>query len=434
MKKITLLFITFLITSIGFAQEVLQNFEDGGLAGAFGDAAAVIADDPETDGSRGKVAMLSSNINGTVWQGINISLSKNVQLTTDKSMTMDVYSTSAISIAPKVVNGVAGAPDSTTSASHTGSGWETLTFTFNQGFDNTTTANGEYGAFVIYYNWDTNTNNFMSSPTDRVFYVDNISGIGVNPPAGPTPPTTTATTPPTRNEQDVISIYSGAYTQTAITNFDAGWCGGNSVEEVDVAGDKILLWKSNPCQGIEFTPIDASAFTHMHVDLYIEAGTDIIGKVWNLKFVDTADNDVLEVNFNDASTPALEAGKWISIDVQVDLANFDKLNQFGITSGNLNNLAWYDNLYFYKEATASVENNELLGFSMYPNPTSNTLHISAKETIQRADIFNVLGKKVMSVNVNKTSESIDVSSLNSGIYLIKYQVNGSAGTAKFVKQ
>lgn len=252
--------------------------------------------------------------------------------------------------------------------------------------------------------------------------------------AAPTPPATAAPVPSSRNEWDVISLYSDAYTQTAVTNFDAGWCGAGSIEEIEVAGDKMLLWKSNPCQGIEFTSIDATAFTHMHIDLYIAAGTDVIGKVWNLKFVDTADNQALEVNFNDASSPALEAGKWISIDVPVNLADFDKLNQFGVTSGNLNNMAWYDNLYFYRAPTASVDNNQLLGFSMYPNPASNRLNISAKETIQNADIFNVLGKKVMSVNINKTSESIDVSNLNSGIYLVKYNVNGTVGTAKFIKQ
>jgi len=88
----------------------------------------------------------------------------------------------------------------------------------------------------------------------------------------------------------------------------------------------------------------------------------------------------------------------------------------------------------YRAATASVNNNDLLGFSMYPNPAVNRLNISAKETIQNADIFNVLGKKVMSLDINKTSESIDVSNLTSGIYLVKYNVNGTTGTAKFVKQ
>lgn len=148
MKKITFLLILFL-ASFGFSQEVLQDFESGGLGGPFGGAAGMLTADPETGGTRGQSAMLTATSTGNVWQGINIELKKNVQLTSNKTMSMDVYSTSPITIAPKVVSGVNGAPDSTTSASHTGSGWETLTFTFDKGYDNTQTANGDYGAFVV---------------------------------------------------------------------------------------------------------------------------------------------------------------------------------------------------------------------------------------------------------------------------------------------
>ena len=82
----------------------------------------------------------------------------------------------------------------------------------------------------------------------------------------------------------------------------------------------------------------------------------------------------------------------------------------------------------------SIKNNSVLDFSMYPNPTSNMLNISAKETIQDTQIFNVLGKNVMNVKVNNRKASIDVTNLATGIYLVKYSVNGTIGTAKFVKQ
>ena len=42
--------------------------------------------------------------------------------------------------------------------------------------------------------------------------------------------------------------------------------------------------------------------------------------------------------------------------------------------------------------------------------------------IQNAEIYNVLGKKVMNVVMNKTSESIDISNLASGVYMIKYNI------------
>jgi hypothetical protein len=84
--------------------------------------------------------------------------------------------------------------------------------------------------------------------------------------------------------------------------------------------------------------------------------------------------------------------------------------------------------------TAGVESNVLLGFSMYPNPASNRLNISATETIQNAEIYNILGKNVMSVNVNDTKVSLDISNLASGIYIVKYNANDKIGTAKFIKK
>ena len=110
------------------------------------------------------------------------------------------------------------------------------------------------------------------------------------------------------------------------------------------------------------------------------------------------------------------------------------IKEFLITVSNTVKLAYLDNIYLYRESTAGVDNNALLGFSMYPNPASNRLNISAKEAIQNAAVYNVLGKKVMSLEINKSSESIDISNLASGIYLIKYNVNNKVGTAKFVKQ
>jgi hypothetical protein len=102
--------------------------------------------------------------------------------------------------------------------------------------------------------------------------------------------------------------------------------------------------------------------------------------------------------------------------------------------GSANFTFYIDDITLFNSATASVIDNDLVSVKMYPNPTTNTLNISAANTIENAQIYNVLGKKVLSLNINKTSESIDVSTLASGIYLIKYQVNNSVGTSKFIKQ
>ena len=70
---------------------------------------------------------------------------------------------------------------------------------------------------------------------------------------------------------------------------------------------------------------------------------------------------------------------------------------------------------------------------MYPNPANDVLTLSTQNTVNTVEIFNVLGKKVITMQVENTSAEINVSNLNAGIYLIRYQINNSTSTKKFVK-
>ena len=172
----------------------------------------------------------------------------------------------------------------------------------------------------------------------------------------------------------------------------------------------------------------------MHVDVYIEEGVDLTSKVFNLKFVQQPGGAAIEVNFNAASSPALVAGSWIAIDVVVDLSTLTGFKEFGITAGTLKNQVWYDNLYIHKGTALSVGDNELLNVSMYPNPTASKLNISAASPIKNVSIFNLIGRKVMGLNIDSNSAAIDVSGLSSGLYLINYTIGDAVGTAKFIKE
>lgn len=60
-------------------------------------------------------------------------------------------------------------------------------------------------------------------------------------------------------------------------------------------------------------------------------------------------------------------------------------------------------------------------FVMTPNPAENIVNIASKENrISQITIFNLLGQQVLDKSfANSVSESIDISSLNSGMYLVK---------------
>ena len=83
--------------------------------------------------------------------------------------------------------------------------------------------------------------------------------------------------------------------------------------------------------------------------------------------------------------------------------------------------------------TAGVEDESLVTLNIYPNPAIDVLNISSQSIINTVEIFNVLGQKVITMQVEDTSTEINVSNLNAGIYLIKYEINNSTSTKKFVK-
>jgi len=89
-------------------------------------------------------------------------------------------------------------------------------------------------------------------------------------------------------------------------------------------------------------------------------------------------------------------------------------------------------VYFNDLNTLSVQENVAQEITMYPNPTTNSLHFKGNIAEDlKVSVYNVLGKRV----INKTVEfgqSLDVSKLNNGVYIIKF--NNYNTTYKFVKQ
>lgn len=93
-----------------------------------------------------------------------------------------------------------------------------------------------------------------------------------------------------------------------------------------------------------------------------------------------------------------------------------------------------DNASMIEDTTASVSDLKQFNFNTFPNPTTNQLNISANSNIEQFEVFNIIGKKVLSKSVNNQKSSIDVSNLSSGIYILKTSINGITGTSKFIKQ
>ena len=71
---------------------------------------------------------------------------------------------------------------------------------------------------------------------------------------------------------------------------------------------------------------------------------------------------------------------------------------------------------------------------LYPNPTASTLNIEALANIQSIAIYNIIGQEVMTKEANSSTISLDVSGLNSGVYVIKTMIDGNVSSTKFIKE
>lgn len=84
---------------------------------------------------------------------------------------------------------------------------------------------------------------------------------------------------------------------------------------------------------------------------------------------------------------------------------------------------------------ASTHDLDLANLSVYPNPVSNLLNITYKENIANLKVFDLAGRLVKSLTTTNNNNSIDVSNLNSGTYLLRIETESNkVSTVKFIKQ
>lgn len=81
-------------------------------------------------------------------------------------------------------------------------------------------------------------------------------------------------------------------------------------------------------------------------------------------------------------------------------------------------------------ATSEINNDKSI-FSIYPNPVKDVLSIQSKDKIVKAEIYDAAGRVLKTVSV--TDNSINVSELAKGNYIIKLSTKDKMTTQKFIK-
>jgi len=83
--------------------------------------------------------------------------------------------------------------------------------------------------------------------------------------------------------------------------------------------------------------------------------------------------------------------------------------------------------------TLSSDKNTFLALKIYPNPTKGDSLFLRKKSSFKIEVFNLVGKRVLSKEINN-AKTIDISSLKNGIYIVKLSQNETTIIQKILKR
>ena len=147
----------------------------------------------------------------------------------------------------------------------------------------------------------------------------------------------------------------------------------------------------------------------------------------------------------DAKTTIASAWETLEFDftneatgtAKLDLTQtFDKASLFfnkGVTGDEAGEKTYYFDDLMFGEKSASTFITAALGLKYFPNPVNDVLNIASDFTMDQVTVFNQLGQIVLTHSVNVSNTSLDMTSLPTGIYMVRVEANNKAETFKITK-
>jgi citrate lyase synthetase len=434
--------------------DLLEDFETALPAGALvGDSGMAttpeVVADPATGGTNGDVLKIVTSAAGNGWQNAQLFLQGDLlDLTTDdKVVTVDVYSESAFMMLAKTATPSNGGAESATDASHTGSGWETLTFDFSDPKDNTPVANDIFGRILFFPQWNGAGWNDSSVTTT---YVDNIKGIGYES----TPPTgdnsvTIATTQAWNSYVNVFSVSDNSY-QFGFGDIEVSDLRATATETSVTLEPNISIWTNESTNDAYFDQ-DAASQTPV---AYIEASTYIenaslannaLTFSGNISTSDLGD-DYTVIAFIKSLTSSYDQVAFKSVDISSTgdftvTATAEEMSQaviqygFAVTGPLADPSDTTLGSVVIGAETLGIEDTDIVNVSVYPNPSNSNWNFRTPNTvITSVEVFNLLGKRVVLRKNNSTDIAISTQGLTSGIYIARITTEQGTKSVKLIKE
>jgi len=138
------------------------------------------------------------------------------------------------------------------------------------------------------------------------------------------------------------------------------------------------------------------------------------------------------VNLNDYATSVGVNTQGVTMSLPLAISqDGKKIAGIGMNSSS-QIVAFYLQLPNEVLATNEIVKNKT-NVSIYPNPVKNILYIKGAGKIEKAEVYNMVGQKVISLN--SVQDQVDVASLSKGNYVLQIFVKGEVSQSyKFIKE
>ena len=180
----------------------------------------------------------------------------------------------------------------------------------------------------------------------------------------------------------------------------------------------------------------------------IESGWDYVqfeistdnGSTWIPQCGKYTKNGNLQQNI--VNQPMYDGNQNTWVKEEIDLSDYLDENlkfRFQIVSDNFTT---EDGFYFddfevdvLYQNPASITDNELLNFSVYPNPLKNTISIELPNLngVAKINIYSINGQLIYKENTRKLKTEIDLETLKDGVYFVKLTTDKTTKTLKILK-
>lgn len=347
-----------LIAFSGYAQNGPITFEPGGEGGDWSwtifendtDPELEIIPNPDSSGlnTSATVAQFTALESGNPWAGCEseqtVDLGTFEWDSTNTTVKIMVWKSVISDVGIKFDTETGWAEEEIKVANTVVNEWEELTFDFSDA-QNPPASEGQLSSIIIFPDFDLD-----GRSQDNIVYFDNITfeegGTGE-----PSDEPTVAAPNPSENEADVLSLFSGVYTDLDVDTWRTPWSQGD-LEDIEIEGNETKKYTNLDLVGVETTSdnlVDASEMAFIHLDLWTPNMETI-----RIKLVDFGpdgqfeggDDTEHELIFTD-----LPQGQWNSLQLPledfVDLENRENLAQYifsGLPAGE--GTLYVDNVYF----------------------------------------------------------------------------------------